>query len=401
MNGSLVARILNVTSNHKCAPLTFSQYGTLVLSTVTNYMNSGYEQFSKHFVPMNRVAEIERKKKLLIPKTVLRNIYADAQLLWSKMVDQHDPTYMTHDTYLKLYALSRPSLAEYDVIMLDESQDSNGVLLSIISSARAQQIYVGDKYQQIYSWRGATNAMDCITTPNTCNLSQSFRFGPKIAALASGILQNELGSDVPIKGFDAIEDELCVLEKPDCMIFRTNAGLIGEALRQIEQSRKVCIVGDVGALILLIDGIRDLEETGRSTHPELMDFESYIDFLEYTDTDTGKDLAVIVRLVSEHGYAGLKAALVKVKENSEADSDIILTTAHKSKGREWDTVKLGDDYRYIEDLTAARLSNKDFPFNAEEFNLLYVAITRAKKKLDVSALNYFNPSKNAKVVIAR
>jgi len=391
LNGALVAKIVGLKDGHRCAPLTFSQYGNFVLATATNYMNSGYDEFKKQFVPIAKIDELAAKKKVAVQTSLYRNIYEDAQVLWSKMIDPNDPTYLTHDAYLKLYALSRPSLAQYDVILLDESQDSNGVLLSIVSSARAQQIYVGDKYQQIYSWRGATNAMDCIITPHTCYLSQSFRFGKNIAELASRILQDELDCEQPVQGFGAIDDKIGFIQSPDCMIFRTNAGLIGEALTQLSANKKVCIVGDIAALIQLIDGINDLDENGRSSHPELMDFGSYMDFLEFIETDYGKDLAVIERLIRENGYDTLKQALNKVKLNTEESADIILTTAHKSKGREWNTVKLGGDFKKVDELRAARQEGKkDFAINPEEFNLLYVAITRAKKELDVSNVRYFD-----------
>lgn len=391
LNGALVAKIVGLKDGHRCAPLTFSQYGNFVLATATNYMNSGYSEFQKQFVPISKIEELAVKKKVNVSPSLYRNIYEDAQVLWSKMINPNDPAYLTHDAYLKLYALSRPALTQYDVILLDESQDSNGVLLSIVSSARAQQIYVGDKYQQIYSWRGATNAMDCITTPHTCYLSQSFRFGKNIAELASKILQGELGCSQPVQGFGGIEDRIGSVRSPDCMIFRTNAGLIGEALTPLNAGRKVCIVGDIGALIQLIDGIKELEVTGRSSHPELMDFGSYMDFLEFIETDYGKDLAVIEKLISENGHETLKRALNKVKSNTEEDSDIILTTAHKSKGREWNTVKLGGDFKKVDDLYTARLEGKtEYSINPEEFNLLYVAVTRAKKELDVSNVKYLS-----------
>lgn len=56
----------------------------------------------------------------------------------------------------------------------------------------------------------------------------------------------------------------------------------------------------------------------------------------------------------------------------EQDADLILTTAHKSKGLEWDSVTI---LKGFIDLT------KD-DVEQEEINLLYVAITRAKKRLN-------------------
>ncbi|WP_408288350.1 hypothetical protein [Paraburkholderia aspalathi] len=47
---------------------------------------------------------------------------------------------------------------------------------------------MGDPYQQIYEWRGAVNAMELIKA-HECALTESFRFGPHFAALASRVLR--------------------------------------------------------------------------------------------------------------------------------------------------------------------------------------------------------------------
>jgi superfamily I DNA/RNA helicase len=58
------------------------------------------------------------------------------------------------------------------------------------------------------------------------------------------------------------------------------------------------------------------------------------------------------------------------------DPEIILTTAHKSKGREWDVVWLASDF-------PSNWNNKGewVGLRDEERNLLYVAVTRARKHL--------------------
>jgi superfamily I DNA/RNA helicase len=341
-------------------------------------------------VPLDAIYEMAAKKKVDVTQQLLLNIYADAKRLWRKMIDPNDPTYITHDTYLKLYELSRPALSQYDIIMLDEAQDSNGVVLSIVGHAKAQKIFVGDPYQQIYSWRGSVNAMDEIYTPQIAHLSQSFRFGKQVASLASYILEEELSCDRELRGFEKVADKIGRSDQPDCIIFRTNSGVIAEAIRQISANKKVHIIGDIAALIRLIDGVAELQTRNRTSHPELMDFISYQDFIEYTESEMGKDLAVIVKLIDENGYAALKTALEAIQHNKEEDSDVILTTAHKSKGREFNAVKLGSDFKKIEELAEARKNGKPFKVNAEEFNLLYVAITRAKTTLDVTELRFFD-----------
>jgi hypothetical protein len=54
-------------------------------------------------------------------------------------------------------------MMEHDFIMLDEAQDTNAAVIYALSKQSGKTVYVGDKYQQIYGFRGAFNAMERIT----------------------------------------------------------------------------------------------------------------------------------------------------------------------------------------------------------------------------------------------
>ena len=67
----------------------------------------------------------------------------------------------------------------------------------------------------------------------------------------------------------------------------------------------------------------------------------------------------------------------------EAKAQVVLSTVHQSKGREFANVAVLDDFRN-ERLKLGTLANKPyFAEAAEPVRLLYVAITRAEKKLFV------------------
>ena len=86
---------------------------------------------------------------------------------------------------------------------------------------------------------------------------------------------------------------------------------------------------------------------------------------------------MFVQLVERFGERHLLWALRRVAENEER-GDFIISTAHKAKGREWDTVRLSADFVS---------SRPDRPLTIEdaERRLFYVAMTRAKIRLDVAA----------------
>jgi hypothetical protein len=72
---------------------------------------------------------------------------------WEESISPSGRTAITSDVYLKVWEQSRPSI-NADFILFDEAQDSDGLMLSVLRRQRAQVIYVGDPYQQIYECAG-------------------------------------------------------------------------------------------------------------------------------------------------------------------------------------------------------------------------------------------------------
>merc|ERR1719244_2246968 len=64
----------------------------------------------------------------------------------------------------------------------------NPAMLNIFMNQKVSRIIVGDPHQQIYTFRGAINALDIVTPTHTYFLTQSFRFGPEIAYVANKCL---------------------------------------------------------------------------------------------------------------------------------------------------------------------------------------------------------------------
>jgi superfamily I DNA/RNA helicase len=98
----------------------------------------------------------------------------------------------SHDMYLKMLDLDEgvreDAFARLKYLMIDEAQDINPVQRSIILKTGLPIIAVGDPYQQIYSWRGAENALQ-LMKGEELHLTQSFRFGEDIAEIARLILR--------------------------------------------------------------------------------------------------------------------------------------------------------------------------------------------------------------------
>lgn len=74
------------------------------------------------------------------------------------------------------------------------------------------------------------------------------------------------------------------------------------------------------------------------------------------------------------------ARLRTLTQKDEKDADVILSTAHRSKGLEWKHVYLGEDFPDPLDPELPPDARRD------ELNLLYVAATRAKHQLAINSV---------------
>lgn len=147
---------------------------------------------------------------------------------------------------LKLWALGRPKLG-YEYILLDEAQDTNPVVLGVLGDQLAQIVYVGDRHQQIYEWRGAVNAMEKIATREEAYLTQSFRFGEAIAEAASLVLQT-LGETKLVRGNPSVASVIGPNGRPKAVLARTNATVILEVLDAMNANLRPYVVGGTADL---------------------------------------------------------------------------------------------------------------------------------------------------------
>ncbi|MFC0402984.1 3'-5' exonuclease [Paraburkholderia rhizosphaerae] len=299
---------------------------------------------------------------------------------WEESISPTGKTAITPDVYLKVWEQARPAI-NADFILFDEAQDSDGLMLSVLRRQSAQIIYVGDPYQQIYEWRGAVNAMQYIDAPQ-CALTESFRFGHTFAALASRILRL-LGERTPLRGQSAIQSRLVEGgETPpvDAILCRKNVTVVGALANGLRDGHKVAVRANVEDILAFADGADRLKRGERAYRPtSLALFESWSDVQEYARSYAGRDLLPIVQIIDREGTDFLRALLSRISPESEAD--YVISTVHRAKGLEWDRVRVTGDFRFKTEDDGRTTMAED------EKRLLYVALTRARRMLDVSELH--------------
>lgn len=299
-----------------------------------------------------------------------------------------------HDHYLKMWALTEPAI-HGDYLLLDEAQDTNPVLEEIFTNQRAhaQLVMVGDSAQAIYSWRGARDVMTGFDGEQLA-LSRSFRFGPALAQEANRWL-TLVESPIRLTGTPAITTTIGPADSPDAILCRTNVGAMLAVMQLLADNRRVALVGGGGALEELAIAAGQLKSGRRASHPELVLFSTWGELQEYAEFDpSGQDLLPLVDIVDEHGVEVILAAVRKLSE--EHDAEIVVSTAHKAKGREWPCVRIGPDFEPAPDEeTDAQGRPLPMPIPPEEARLAYVAITRARLHLDPAGLTWFDTHPDA------
>jgi hypothetical protein len=336
------------------------------MDTVKNFCNSAdTEVDKKHVAKIDGVEDHASLASYVAPF---------AAKAWADLNNKDGQLKFDHDHYLKIWALSNPKL-NADYILFDEAQDANPVIVGILKNQDAQLVAVGDEAQAIYGWRGAVDAMHAFDAKHRVTLSQSFRFGPAVAEQANKYL-DLLDAPLRLSGFDKVNSTVEILSDPDAILCRTNAAVFEYAMNFQADGKKVAIVGGATEIKNFAFGALALMKGETTSHPDLSAFANWAEVNEYVGSDEGKDLKVMVNMVNMYGVG----AILDVCNNSvdESSADLIVSTAHKSKGREWNKVRIGRDFKAPESGVPSR----------QDLMLLYVSVTRAKIVLDASALSW-------------
>jgi len=375
MTGAKTAELMNIRG--KVAGLTPAAIGYLVMDTVQRYVQSTDQNIESKHVPSDQLGKLEN---LIDRHAVKSEVVSYAQKLWQMKQSGDKRVPISHDDYLKLWSLLQPKL-DADFILFDEAQDANPVMLALIDQQDAQKIYVGDRYQQIYAWRGAVNAMKQIKTDHEATLKQSFRFGPAVADMANQILA--LPSEKGLIGLPTIDSRVQQEDMPDAIICRSNSGAVSALIKQMAAKRKACLPKGAAEMANLIEGAHRLRNGQSANSPELALFNNWSEVIEHADTMQGANLKPLITLVKDYGTSLplLKELIWQASKQTAEQADVVITTTHGAKGREWNVVQVYSDF-----------FKTDRPDQIEaERNLLYVAVTRSITKLDVS---FCQPLKN-------
>lgn len=355
-----------------------------IMQAIRKFCQSADREITKqHF---KQIAGIDKPGEYTNQNETIQFLLPFARKAWEDLCNPNGSLPFNHDCYVKIWQLGegqQTPVIPADYILLDEAQDTAPVFLDVLQRQSALIILVGDDNQQIYEWRGAVNAMASFPGAPRKLLSQSFRFGQAVADVANSILATlDEPTDLVMRGCDIpsrviLPNEFGEPSGESCqaVLCRTNACAVGTVLAAVREKKRPYLIGGGAETVKFVKAAQDLQQGRGTSHPELCLFKNWAEVQAYVKEDEGSDLKLMVKLIDEFKCGPILAALEHMPR--EEDADLVVSTAHKSKGREWTSVKLAGDFP-----PANRMCDADR-------RLLYVAATRAQHVLDLSECTPF------------
>ena len=314
-----------------------------------------------------------------------------AQRWWADVQSPDGKMPFTFNHMKKLWSLSDPDLSDVssglkegaDVIFVDEFQDTNDVLGTVVGNQpNTQNVYVGDENQAIYQFMGAKDWLKKVAADFSLPLTQSFRFGPTIARQGNRFLrfkERYLGSPktFSVEGAGKTPGTLVPrgsMTDADAVLVRTNAGAFKEIRNELLAGRTVGVTKgfkkDLDDFIAAVEWLQG-DQSSRGYRPnrmpeDLRQFDNWsqvVDEASKDDSELSTKLKILTGDVEEIGLEGLQdlASQLKVVKGAGDKKDIEtvpdIPQSDLAPGAEGD---IGKDVTFAIDEAGVLLNGKTF-----------------------------------------
>lgn len=342
------------------------------------------------------IKEIDPSDFIMASSDYIQFISDSAQTVWDKIREGDIP--QTHDSYLKMYALTGPIL-KYDRIFGDEFTDQTNIVVDLLSKQNTKRMFVFDTFQSLYGFRGVYDSTKNLDWP-TLPLTHSFRFHPEIAKRVNEVkewyklIEPDFVNKYPIIGAGKKKN----LDSKEAPVFiaRSNATLLSTALQKISDGYEyIHYVGKLNSILFGQVNVYDIynlykNNKGKIQDPFISSFKDLNHLKEHVEETKDREMERYIKLVER--YTTRLPGLIKQLKDSECAknrAELIMSSAHRYKGEEADVVTVASDF-----ITPKILMNevKNLPYDKkereqkirelkEDINMRYVAVSRPRQEL--------------------
>lgn len=328
-----------------------------------------------------------------------------SQVLTVLQHSNDDETCIDFDDMIYLPILRNVTMPSFDVVFVDEAQDLNRAQIEMIArivGKRGRLVMVGDPHQGIYAFRGAdSNAMIELGTRfkvKSMPLSITYRCPQLVTHMAQRLVPDiQAAPNAPMGAVTYVDhsDVADRVQPEDMVLCRTNSPLVSMYFELLHKGVKAAIRGrNFGpGLLKLVNklGAIDINDLP----PLLMDYRNKeVSKLKAQGKTIKAQLVddkvdTLLVLCQQSKTLDELEQRIDTMFNDDEVKGVILSSVHRSKGLEANRVWI-----LCPKLIPHPMSEQDWEID-QEFNLAYVAITRAKCELIIVA----NPSEAAQGLI--
>ena len=368
------------------------EFKLFVIDSMNDFFLSKYTNFAD-FV-------IEEKKQNRDMDNINKDIYKFTHFYIKAMFQGEIE--ITHAGYLKMYhmMLEKKKLIhkEFDLIMLDEAQDSAPVVLEIFQLLPSKKkVMVGDPFQSIFKFNKCVNGFEELENQGTSKpMSQTFRCNPVLAKQIENFMKKHADPDFTFIGTEPTDEKIRTV----MYISRTNSALVGKIIELMHggttfnMARKAKIVFELVLILIHLkpggkiysSEWKHLQEDADEWNNDTFLKQEFSSAFNYISDKYGEEPGIksAIGVIGTHGRKKiLEAYDFAIKHENDKNHKITIGTCHSLKGAEADKVHIVEDINNsIRDLIEEGKELWEYTeADKEKINVVYVAYSRASKQL--------------------
>ncbi len=308
-----------------------------------------------------------------------------------KMINKElSPTFNFLLKYFHLMLVEGTVDCSYDLVILDEINDTTAVSLEIFKLIKApKKLGLGETNQAIYQFLNLVDGFEELEGVPVMPLTQSFRCSELIASRIEKFMVSEANSD-----FQFIGTDNPVMNGKSLYCTMTNALIINDICDRLSSGKGFKLLrkpADIFACPLALMAVNGGKEPFQKKYKFLMDEYRYYQeqpadsgsffqyLLEHVDDN---EIQNAVKLLMSFKKRGINLfEIYKRTKAARVDESYTIATVFTSKGLEYETVTIADDLN-----TKIQLIRDQGGIQSDEdlvaYRCYYVACSRAGKNLN-------------------